>query len=217
MTHVLPLAAGAAISPTILTLSVLILSGPHGKARQAIFTAVNVGIMILLAILGTKLLTHVAAHKGGGSHAATEGIYVTLGIVMILLAIKERFRPSSESDDETPKESTAKGVSPAKYASLGVVMTVTNFTTLALFIPALREIAVSKVPDGDKLLAGAILVTMATLTAWLPLLGTVLLPKSAAKVLSAVHDFTTNYKHQIVETVLLVFGVYMLFKGLNSH
>ena len=216
MTHVLPLAAGAAVSPTILALSVLILSGPHGRVRQALVTTVNVGLMTLLAIVGTKLLTHVASHKGGGTHAATEGIYVTLGIVLLLLAVKEHFRPAKDSDEKPPAEEAVPKVGVSKYLSLGVVVTVTNFTTLALFIPALREISVAKVPGSDKVVAGAVLVAFATVTAWLPLVGTLLFPKPAARALNAIHNFTTTYKHQIVEVVLVGFGVYMVLKGFNA-
>lgn len=218
ITHILPLAAGAAISPTILTLSVLILSGPHGKGRQAIFTVVNVGLMTAIAIFGTKALSHVAAHKGGGSHAATEGIYVTLGIVLVLLAIREHFHPAKDTDKEDADNAAkSTGLAPARYASLGVIVTATNFTTMALFIPALREIAVSTDPKGDRLLAGAVLVTLATITAWLPLLATIVLPGPATKALASIHDFTTKYKHQIVEVVLIGFGAYMIIKGFSAH
>ena len=218
MTHILPLAAGAAISPTILTLSVLVLSGPHGKARQAIFTAVNIGLMVLIAVFGTKMLSHVASHRGGGSHAVTETIYVTLGIVLVLLSVREHFQPAKDTEKEEAEDAAkSAGLAPVRYMTLGLVMTATNFTTLALFIPALREIAVSTVPSGDRLLAGAILVSLATITSWLPLLGTLVAPGPAGKALTAIHDFTTKYKHQIVEIVLLVFGVYMIIKGLSGH
>jgi len=218
MSHILPLAAGAAISPTILTLSVLVLSGPHGKARQTIFTAVNVGLMALIAVFGANALRHVSSHRGGGSHATTEAIYVTLGIVLVLLAIREHFQPAKDTEkDDAANAAKGTGLSPLRYVSLGVVMTATNFTTLALFIPALHEIAISTASSSDRVIAGIILVVMATLTAWLPLLATVVAPGPAARALSAIHDFTTKYKHQIVEVVLLVFGVYMIIKGLGKH
>jgi len=218
MSHILPLAAGAAISPTILTLSVLVLSGPHGKARQTIFSAVNIGLMSLIAVFGANALRHVSSHRGGGNHATTEAIYVTLGIVLVLLAIREHFQPAKDTEKaQADSAAQGTGLSPLRYASLGVVMTATNFTTLALFIPALHEIAVSTASSSDRVIAGLILVVIATVTAWVPLLATVIAPGPAKRALSAIHDFTTKYKHQIVEVVLLVFGVYMITKGLTRH
>jgi cadmium resistance protein CadD (predicted permease) len=160
----------------------------------------------------------VAGHKGGGSHAATEAIYVTLGIVLVLLSIREHFQPAKDTEkDQADSAAKGTGLSPLRYMSLGVVMTATNFTTLALFIPALREIAVSTASNADRLVAGVVLVVIATVTAWLPLLATVIAPGPAKKALSAIHDFTTKYKHQIVEVVLFVFGAYMIIKGLSKH
>ena len=217
LTHVLPLAAGAAISPTIMTLSVLILGGPHGKARQTVFTVVNVSLMCLLGVFGTAYMAHAAdRHKTGKVNSASVVVDVTLGIVLLLLAIREHYSPAKDTEQDSADEAgKSTGIAVPKYAALGVVMTLTNFTTLALFAPALKEIAISKQPQSTELVVGLILVVIATVTAWLPLLLTVLVPGPAERILGSINHFTTTYKHQIVQVVMLVFGAYLLTKGLT--
>jgi len=218
ITEILPLAAGAAISPTILTLSVLILSGPHGKARQTVFTIVNVALMAAFAIFGANYLSHIAGkHHSGKVHTASLMVDITLGVVLILLAVREHFTPAKDTErDQADDASKSKGLAIPRYALLGVVMTITNFTTLALFLPALKVIGVSHSPSSDKLVAEIFLVIVATITAWLPLLLTAVAPKPAARILGGINQFTTTYKHQIVEGVFLIFGIYLLVKGLRG-
>ena len=218
ITEILPLAAGAAISPTILTLSVLILSGPHGKARQTVFTIVNIGVMSAVAVFGANYLGHVAdKHHSGKVHTGSLVVDITLGVVLILLAVREHFTPAKDTEkDQADDAAKSKGIAIPRYALLGVVMTITNFTTLALFLPALKTIAVSHAPASDMLVAEAFLVVVATVTAWLPLLLTAVAPKPAARILGDINRFTTTYKHQIVEGVFFVFGIYLLVKGLRG-
>ena len=218
MSHVLPLALGAAVSPTIMTLSVLVLSGPHGKARQAVFTAVNVGLMSVIAIVGGGILAHAAtSHRSGKVHTASAVIDITLGVVLLLLLAREHWAPATNTEKaQADKAATDPGVAPLKYAGLGVALTVSNFTTLALFLPALKEIGISRQPRINELIAGAVLVIIATVTAWGPLFLTLIAPRPAERILGAINRFTTTYKHQIVQVVLLVFGVYLLVKGIAA-
>ena len=218
ISHVLPLALGAAVSPTIMTLSVLVLSGPHGKARQAVFTAVNVGLMSVIAIVGGSVLAHAATrHRSGKVHTASAVIDITLGVVLLLLLAREHWAPAQDTEKtQAAKAAVEPGVAPLRYVGLGIALTISNFTTLALFLPALKEIGISRQPRINELIAGAMLVIIATVTSWGPLLLSVIAPRPAESILSAINRFTTTYKQQIVQVVLLVFGVYLLVKGLTA-
>jgi hypothetical protein len=50
----------------------------------------------------------------------------------------------------------------------------------------------------------------------MPLLASVIAPKPAGRVLDAVNNFTTVHRRAISIAVLLVFGVYLLVKGLTA-
>lgn len=215
LAHVLPLALGAAVSPTILTIGILILAGQHGRLRMAIFTACNIGLMVVLAIVGLKVFSHaVTTNSSESMQSISATVDIVLGVVLLLLGVKMWIHGDSEKT-EKPKE-TDSGLHPLRYALLGVAFTVTNFTTLVLYGPALKEIALAKLPSDEEILVTAILVAIATVTAWLPLVASVVAPKTATRILGDVKRFTTVHKRTISITVLFVFGAYLLWKGIAA-
>ena len=214
-THVLPLALGAAISPTILTIGIIILAGQHGRARMTIFAVVNIVLMTAIAVIGLKVFAHaVNSNSKDSVSAASAAVDIVLGVVLILLGIRTWYHGESEKTDK-PKD-TDSALHPVRYVLLAAAFTLTNFTTLILYGPALKTIALAKLPSGDEILITAVLIVIVTITAWMPLLASVIAPKPAGRVLDAVNTFTTVHRRAISIAVLLVFGVYLLVKGLTA-
>ena len=213
--HVLPLALGAAISPTILTIGVLILSGQHGRLRMAIFTAVNIAAMGVIGIVVIRLVSHaVTKNSSSAVNGGSATVDVVLGIVLLLLAARAIFRDDVDKPEKPKDEDDS--LHPVRYALLGLVFTVTNMTTLALFLPALKEISVAKLPGGEEILVASAVVLIATVTAWLPLLASIVVPGPADRVLASINHFTNVHRKSITVAVLIFFGLYLLIKGLTE-
>jgi len=215
MNQIVPLALGAAVSPTILAFSVLVLSGDHGRARMVVFTIMNVLVLIAIGLAGFVIFKHAAGSGPRGQQkAAAAAIDTVLGLILILLGCRNALRHPAAEDSDTKVADSAAHL--GRYAALGVVMMLSNFTTLALFLPADKEIAISKLPLGDHLAALSVLIVFATVTAWIPLLAVTLAPGPAGRGLGAVNRFVHSYRRQISVVVCFGFGIYLLTKGLSA-
>ena len=216
--QIVPLALGAAVSPTILAFSVLVLSGQHGRARMVVFTIMNFLVLIAIGLVGLVIFKH-AAGSGlpGQQKAAAAAIDSVLGLILILFGFRNALHHPAAEDAETENANEADSAAHlGRYAALGVVMMLSNFTTLALFLPADKEIAISKLPLGDHLAALALLIVFATATAWVPLLAVSLVPGPAGRALAGVNRFVHTYRRQISVVVCFGFGIYLLTKGLSA-
>jgi len=212
--QVLPLALGAAFSPTVLAISLLILSGPHGRARMGIFTVTNVATLAAIGVAWVFLLKHSTAGGDSASKdAATATVDTTLGMILLIIGARAALRePRAKEQHDTSEAEPALG----KYALLGVVMMLSNLTTLALFLPAAKEIAIAGVSAPQRIGVLAMLVVIATVTAWGPLLMSVAAPTAADRVLSSLDRFTTRHAKAITVTVCFGFGAYLIVKGMNA-
>ena len=215
MNQVVPLALGAAVSPTILAFSVLVLSGDHGRARMVVFTIMNVLVLIAIGVAGLMIFKHAAGSGPPGQQkAAAAAIDTVLGLILIVFGCRNALRHPT-ADNAAAKDSDS-AAHLGRYALLGVAMMLSNFTTLALFLPADKEIAISKLPLSDHLVALAVLIVFATVTAWIPLLAVTLVPGPAGRALAAVNRFVHRYRRQISVVVCFGFGIYLLSKGLSA-
>lgn len=209
-----PLAVGAALSPTILGVIVLVLGSPHGRARAAVFLAGNV---LVVGALGTAILVlcrHAAASGTKGQvSAASAGVDVALGVILLLLAVRAVLH---HGGDRTRHPSPHPEPRLGRYLGYGVAMMLVNISTLALFIPAVKDVAVAKVGLGNEVLTLGGLVVVVTVTAWGPLLLSLVAPATADRVLAAISGFVGRHGSAIAAAVLAVFGTYLLVKGLNA-
>jgi hypothetical protein len=202
------------VSPTILTIALLILSGDHGKARMLVFLIANVVVLVAIGLIGLSLFRHSTA--GGtteGNKAATAAVDTAIGLILIAFGIRAAIRKTPEKD-QAPKASS--GPELARFALFGVAMMLTNFTTLALFIPADKEIALSHASVDAKTFTFILLVTLATITAWAPLLLATIAPSTADRVLGALDRWVTGHRKAITVTVCIGFGFYLILRGLTA-
>ena len=214
--QVLSLALGAAISPTILTVAVVVLSGAHGRARMVVFTAANVLVLSAIGIAGLVVFTHSA---GAGPHpqqkSADAAIDAAIGLILVILGFRSLLKQPNASEQEEKPEASADPKL-LRYMMVGVVMMLSNFTTLALFLPADKDIALAHVAASQRALVLAVLIVVATAAAWLPLLLTCLAPNASRPALQSVSRFTTVYRRQISVVVCFAFGAYLLVKGMSA-
>jgi len=217
LTKTIPLAFGAAVSPTVLAVGLLILSAPKRPvARGAAFT---VGVLTILAALTAVglTLTHHAISGPGQRDPITRAIDGTLGAVLLLLAVTTVLRAlTTDRESSGPKPAA----DPDKHAGLGaayllgMAMMMSNFSTILLYLPAMREVSASRVDVADKAVAVAIVFVVTAVAAWLPLLVRVVAPGPSTRWFATMHAFVTRHQRQIAVVVEVVFGAYLLIKAL---
>lgn len=214
LTRIVPLGLGGAISPTVLTVSVLLMCSPRRPvARGAVFALGVLSVLVVLSVLGITVLERFGEHHPSATErAVSDAIDVVLGIVLLALAARTALRPRDPTTETTAKRPADRGGVASAYV-VGLVMMATNVTTIVLYIPAMRDIGRADVSTTDQGIALVIMLVLASLPATVPLLLRVVAPGPAQRALTRLDGAMTRHRRTIVLVVEIVFGVYLIIRG----
>jgi hypothetical protein len=218
LASVLPLAVGAAISPTLLALQLMVLTGTtRPRARAWAVAAGSALVLAVFSLLGLTVLNHL--HPAAHGHRSVRGaviMFIAAGLLVVMAVRSLLHRPTSA---ERQKSHTAGRLATAPtywFVGVGAVGMVVNFSTLVLYLPALHEITRSTGGLGDRVVAFALLFVI-TLTPVLAPLGVVsVLGARADPALQATHAFVTRHARQIGTVIEVVFAAYLLVRGFGE-
>src|ERR1700730_4808888 len=140
LSKVLPLALGSAISPAILALALLILSGKESpRARCIAYTAGAALALTGLGLLALLVFDRTVSPDSGGGHSGPSAVVdIAIGCFLLALSIVIARRPPSQHEH---LDEGSRGPMLGRYFAIGVGGMLVNFTTLALFFDATKEIA----------------------------------------------------------------------------
>jgi threonine/homoserine/homoserine lactone efflux protein len=210
-TRVLPLAFGAAISPTILATAVLVLASPRRPvARGALYTLGTIVVLLAWTAVGLSVTSSVSHHVSPTQRAMSAAVDATIGLALVVFGIREML-----VEPRPPREHTGEGGVATAFV-LGIVMMLTNFTSIMLYLPAMKDVARSGDPTSDKVVITIVAVLIVSLPATLPLALRVVAPGPAQSVLAGVNHFVTRHQRTIVVVVSFAFGAYLLTRGLGD-
>jgi hypothetical protein len=98
--------------------------------------------------------------------------------------------------------------------AFGSVSMATNFTTLALIVPASKEIAASHVELAGRFAVALLLVILASVPVWLPLALTLIAPGPAMRGLTAFGDFIQRSGRLATVILVALVGAFLLTRGI---
>lgn len=206
---VLPLAVGAAVSPTVLALQLVTLSGATaGLARSWMLAG---GCAVALAVLGA--LVFAVADGTGGSHSPSEaGAVVKLASAALLVAIavhQLRAPPRERSPDHRGGHELRRAF------LLGVALMATNFSSIALFVPAVHAIGTAGVSPPRKALAFALLYAITLAPAFGPPVFVSLSGRWGKAILERTNRLLAEHRRGIGAGLCLTFAALLAGKGLS--
>ncbi len=213
---ILPLAFGAAVSPTVLIGIILVLS--ISKNPRLNGTAFYVGSIILLLIvvaLGVFVSKGAVIATGGQPSETSAYFDILLGILLLLFGIR-KIRAGDKGPDKNrfAGDESKSGLGEfIKYMILGLGMFVINFTTTILVFAAGKEIGLSTAPLIDKLIVIIILTIITLIVVEIPLLVAIIFPKTANKLLEPINRWMQKNGKYLMAAIIFVFGIYLLAKG----
>ena len=219
LSKVIPLSLGAAISPTVLIVMLLVLSGRRAVARGAAFLA---GVLVVLGgLTALGLLISHASHESTIQIEITHAVDVVAGVLLLLLALGTvlkaiaagRAGAAAVPADAEPDPEHAAGLLSAFL--IGMAMMVSNFSTILLYLPAMRTVSASTVATADKAVAVIIAFVITSVPATVPFGLRVGMPTASAKLLERMRAFTQRHAKQISVAVEVIFGVYLVLKGVR--
>jgi hypothetical protein len=215
---VLPLALGAAISPTLLALQLLVLAGPADRLARAWSLAAGAAIVLAVyAVCGATLLRHI--HGKTAPHPSLRDALVELVCAGLLVALAARARFRRRTAGEQHGSRVATRLTNARlpwFVGAGALGMLTNFSTLLLFLPALHEIERAQVSTIGRWLVFAVLYVITLSPVLVPVAAAAVLGPRAEPILDRVHTFISGHSRQIGVTIELVFAGYLAWKGVTE-
>lgn len=208
--HILPLLLGAAISPVATVGMIAVLTSKYKpKLMGLAFLFGAILPLLIIGIPGIFLFSNLQLKPANSNISSI--LDLVAGLLLLGLALKNFLKKPSNKTSNKPK--SHKELGPAKSFVLGTGLMITNFSTIILFIPAVKDIAQSTLSSVEKMtvLFASIPIVMSIIM--LPLIIATIMPHSSRNILENFRVFMTRHNRTIIQVMLLVFGIYLLAKG----
>jgi threonine/homoserine/homoserine lactone efflux protein len=204
---VVPLGLAASVSPVMLTEQTVLLASRGGRRTGLLYAAGAAAVIASLVgailVVGRSLSLPSTPHLDASLDLCIGGLLIALAVVL------HRWRPRLRG---AGRRSHGPMTPPAALA-FGVLSMVTNVTTLALVVPAAKDIAASHLQTWQHLTAAAFLVALACLPAWAPVALESAAPETAGRLLDRVERFIHRRGRQLVLLLIAGVGVVLLVRG----
>jgi uncharacterized membrane protein YbaN (DUF454 family) len=209
---IVPLGLAGAVSPVMLTEQTVLLAGTDGR-RAAPRYAAGALLVLLVVISAVVWFGHAIALPTEPKLDATLDILLGAGLIAVaaLVGIVGR-----ELAGRRPRRHAAE---PSAYAAraafpFGVFSMATNFTTLALMVPAAKEIATDGAGFAERVVLVLVLVALAGLPAWLPVALSAVLPDRGERAFAAIGDLLERHGRSAVIGLLAAGGLFLVARGI---
>jgi len=216
---VLPLAVGAAISPSLIALQVLVLASKESAKLKALaLTAGAAATLAVISVLAATLLRSADNRAADSSHGATYiGLHLVCAAILAGLGVRALLKkPSPGERHQSKVGAKLSAAGPGFFLGVGVVGMLTDVSSLVLFIPAMHDIVRSDVGFADKVAVYAFLFVMVLLPLILPLLLVVAMGKRADVLLAQLNGFIGKNARFINAGICFIFAVYLAVLGIKA-
>jgi threonine/homoserine/homoserine lactone efflux protein len=214
LTTVLPLALGAAVSPTLLTAAVLVLSTKIAPRARA-------WALVLGAVVAMIALTVAAPIVANAIHSLQPVVVdradVIAGALLLLLALRSVLRKHNSAEaakKRAPSQTTATKPRLFAYVGFGILLIAVDFSSTILYLVALKDIGNAHIPQTVQLLVLAIPFFAVIAPALIPTALSTVAPKRSDELLKPLAAWTSEHSNAIAAVISLVFGLYLVAKGL---
>ena len=192
LASVLPLAVGAAVSPTLLALQLLVLTGAtRPRARAWAVVAGSALVLAVYSVLGLTVLNHLHPDRHG-LHSLRGAVimFVAAGLLAVL-ALRSLIHRPTPAEQHTSRTAGRLATAPTGWflgvGALGTDLPDTGLLCVITLLPVLAPVVVVTV------------------------LGT-----RAEPALEATHAFVSRHARQIGIAIEVVFAVYLVWRGFGE-
>jgi Sap, sulfolipid-1-addressing protein len=212
---ILPLGLGGAVSPVMLTEQTVLLAGPGGVragARFALGAIIALTLIVIAIVLFGRAISLPTEPRLDATLDLVLGA-ILLAAAIVAFALGRRRRGQGTSAGERCRRA---GVSREDRAALpfGAFAMATNFTTLALIVPAAKEVSSAGVGLTGRMVLVAFLVGLASTPAWAPVVLTLVAPGTSQRALTALGEQIARHKRAACVVLLGAAGLFFLGRGI---
>jgi Sap, sulfolipid-1-addressing protein len=216
--ELLPLAVAIAISVTTIITMVLMLLSPKAKSRTVgllVGCVVGVGGAVALFALLPGLL---ATQDHGGSSRAAAVIKMVVGVLLVVLALKQwRGRPARGDRAELPKwMAGVDSMMPGKALVLGLLLSAVVPKNLLIALAAGVIVGEAGLSVGQASVVIVGFTAIATSTVAVPVIANVVAPSHTRGPFETLREWLVQNNVTIMVLVVFVIGVVMIGNGVAS-
>jgi threonine/homoserine/homoserine lactone efflux protein len=210
---VLPLALGAAVTPTIVGMQLVTLSGNVRPLARS--WALAAGCAVVLAAVSALALL-VAGISNALDDPSPAGGVVKLVAAALLAGLGVRAVRRRGSDRPASPRPSDQEPHLRRSFALGAGLMATNFSSLVLYFPAMHAIGISDASTDGRVLAFVLVFVIALVPAWAPPLLVWALGDRARRPLDRLGGFFTNHRQAIAATLCFGFAILLTVVGVNE-
>jgi len=206
LTLIVPLGLAGAVSPVLLTEQTVLLAGDGGLRAGTRFAAG--AVLVLLVVVSATALFGGAISLPSRPHLSAT-LDLVLGAALLIVATlvrRPRKRPQQAGEHSAHRTQAA--------FPFGVVSMATNFTTLALLLPAAKDVAAAHVGVVARAFLVLVLVGLASAPAWLPVALARSAPGVGLRALDAIGDLIARRGRALTAAALVVAGLFFVARGI---
>lgn len=217
LVQILPLAIGAALTPSLLALQILTTGTSPWVAKA---TAVVLGALSAFGIAIAALLIGFAQlpHRSAGRDLVAGLVWCLAAVALIAIAIW-LFWPHPHLAERL-EASIAQRVDHASvgtFFALAFALSIKDVSSFVLLVPAMHDIAVAEVAWFMQPIAVVLVLVLALSPVLVPPVVRAIGGARADRALERVYRFTMAHQLQIGGAVAVVFAVYLLVIGTGPN
>ncbi|MFZ0323506.1 MAG: GAP family protein [Actinomycetes bacterium] len=206
---VLPLAVGAAVSPGLLTIELLILSSKiRPKARAWFYLLGVVAVLVGFTFVALTDLRELVESTGAPPKAWSIAARLLVALLLVAFGIRQLIPLRAPGEVRQSRVATRLEASrPPTFFVLGVLTMLTNWSSLLLYMTAVKVIDGSEDGTSVKVLVGTLLLVITIAPLLLPVLAVTVVGHRSDALLARVGEFTSRYTRQINAGICFFFAV----------
>jgi hypothetical protein len=211
----LPLIVGAALLPGWIILALFLLRGEGGVRKALAFAAGAMTVRLVQGILFGYIFGAAAdAYGESGSNLITSTLLLVVGIAMLISAVI-KWRKEEDPDAPPPKwMAVLGGLSALQASGIGALLMALSIKQWVFTLSAIAIIEQARLSHFGNVLVYLFFAVAAQSLVLAPVLVSAVAPTQAARMLDAMQGWLERNSRVIVTAVLLIFGVWLLWKGI---
>lgn len=213
--NTLLLGVGIALNPVAAVASILILRDARSRYASVAFVLGWILGMVVLVALSTWLAIDQIGRNRRAVLAYLPLVWVGVGALLIVLALRGLLRPRSESADGGQPRwmQWLEQDHPAKVLGIGLVLSTFSLRNLALLAAAVSIVTQADLGPVSMAISAGVFVTVSSLGVLAPPLVRLFGGQQADAVLAALAAWLILNMSRITSAFLLLIGAYVLMRG----